>query len=305
MKNQLASIYEKMLLNEAEKSELQNPTNDEVGSLKAKQELFSSKPKPVEGPDKAKVKQGPAYEQTAGKAEAPKAESSSIKNAAPAKAAEPEEAKEVKDTEVDPNKEEKEDEKEEKKEEKKDQKNEGITLSAFETLFKKTLTEELGEETETYEEETNTEETENESSEEESAEEGDLNEDGDLLSDLRDLQDRLAEILAKLEDVAEEGELETDPESEEYTEQDFDDEFSDEKPVKEAVEKPAPLADAKGKSLQSKQNKIGSIKPKGGKAHTGKVKEEPEPKALGDKKAHLQKGKPEVSSSVKKGDFIK
>jgi hypothetical protein len=300
MKNQLASIYEQMLLSESEKSELQNPSNDEVGSLKAKQELFGSKPKAVEGPDKAKVKQGPSYEETTGKAAAPKAEKSSMKNAAPAKDAEPEEAKEVKDTEVDPNKE------EDEKEEKKEQKNEGITLSAFETLFKKTITEELGEtpEEEIYEEPSTEEnETEEESSEEDTTE-GD-EEEGDLISDLRALQDSLAEILAKLEDAAEESELETDSESEEYTDKDFEDEFGEEEAVKEAIEKPKALADAKGKSLQSKQNKVGKIKPKGGKAHTGSVKEDPEPKALGDKKAHLQKGKPEVHSSIKKGDFIK
>lgn len=304
MKNALASIYEKMLLSESEKSELQNPTNDEVGSLKAKQELFGSKPKAVEGPDKAKVKQGPSYEQTTGSASAPKAEkSSSMKNAAPAKDAEPEEAKEVKDTEVDPKKEE--DEKEE-KEEKKEQKNEGITLSAFEALFKKTLTEELGEPSteENYEEEPSTEESEVSHEAEESNEE-ELAEEGDLVSDLKDLHQRLADILAKLEDATEEGELESEPESEEYSDEDFEEEFGEEEAVKEAVEKPKPLADSKGKTLQSKQNKIGSLKPKGGKAHTGKVKEEPEPKALGDKKSSLQKGSPEVSSSVKKGDFIK
>ncbi len=55
----------------------------------------------------------------------------------------------------------------------------------------------------------------------------------------------------------------------------------------------------------SKKNKIGKLHPKGGKAHTGKIKDSPEPKALGDKKNNLQKGKPEVKSTVKKGDFIK
>ena len=300
MKNQLASIYEQMLLSESEKSELQNPSKDEVGSLKAKQDLFGSKPKVVEGPDKAKVKQGPAYEQTAGSSSAPKAEkSSSMKGAAPAKAAKPEEAEEMEDTEVDPTKE------EDEKEKKKEQKNESaqtVTLGAFEALFKKTLTEEMGEE-EIYEEEPETEESEVDTSEEESSEEGELEEEGDLISDLKDLHNRLAEILTKLEDVAEEGEV--DSESEEYTDQDFEEEFGEEEAVKEAMEKPKPLANTKGKALQSKQNKVGSIKPKGGKAHTGSIKEEPELKALGDKKAHLQKGKPEVKSSVKKGEFIK
>jgi hypothetical protein len=55
----------------------------------------------------------------------------------------------------------------------------------------------------------------------------------------------------------------------------------------------------------NKKNKVGRLTAKGGKANGGSVKNEPKPKALGDKKAALQKGKPEVKSTVKKGDFIK
>ena len=40
MKNPLSSIYEQILLSEAEKSALQNPSNDEVGKVKGGQELF-------------------------------------------------------------------------------------------------------------------------------------------------------------------------------------------------------------------------------------------------------------------------
>ena len=123
------------------------------------------------------------------------------------------------------------------------------------------------------------------------------------LSDLRDLQDRLSSILSKLEDVqAEEESLEGE---ESYSEEDFDEEFSEEEPMKESVDKPKALNNSKGKVLMSKKNKVGKVNPKGGKANAGKIKSEPTPKALGDKKAHLQKGKPEVKSSVKKGDFIK
>ena len=74
--------------------------------------------------------------------------------------------------------------------------------------------------------------------------------------------------------------------------------------MKESVDKPKALGDKK-KKLMAKSNKVGRLHPKGGKAHTGKVSSSPEPKALGDKKGSLQKGKPEVKSTVKKGDFIK
>ena len=71
MKNPLTSVYEQVLLNEAEKHALQNPSSDEVGNIKAKQDLFGSKPKVVEGPEKAKIKQGPKHEQTTGSSSKP------------------------------------------------------------------------------------------------------------------------------------------------------------------------------------------------------------------------------------------
>ena len=301
MKNTLEDIYNQVLLNEAEKHALQNLSQDEVGNLKAKADLFGSKPKVVEGPDKAKVKQGPAYEETTGSASKPTATKSSMPNSKPAKDEEAEEPKEVEGEAAEPEKEE--DEKEEKV------KKESFTMSAFETLFKKTLNEEMEEEmTPAPEMEAGNEELNLEDSEEMDLEEEGEEEEGDLISDLKDLQDKLASILSKLEDSAEESE--TEEESEDYTEEDFDSELGEEEseeeaPMKESMDKPKALNNSKGKALMSKKNKVGKLHPKGGKANTGKVPECATPKALGDKKAHLQKGKPEVKSTVKKGDFIK
>lgn len=307
MKNQLSDIYEQILLNEAEKHNLQNISSDEVGKL-PKINAFDSTPKPVEGPDKAKLAQGPSYKETTGSAvSAPKASKSSFKGSAPAKETKVEKGEEMEDTKVDPAKDEEETEKK-----KPEIKKESFTMSAFETLFKKTLTEEV-EETPTApemetEEEINFDE-ENESLEDATEEELE-EEESDLISDLRELQDKLESILSKLEDVAEqEDELESE---EDYTEEEFDNEFGEEEeeqgeeaPVKESIDKPKPLNSSKGKALMSKKNKIGRLSAKGGKANGGSVKNEPKPKALGDKKGSLQKGKNEVKSSVKKGDFFK
>ena len=305
MKNPLADLYQQVLLNEAEKHNLQNPSSDEVGNLKPKAELFGSKPKAVEGAEKAKLQKGPAYKETTGSASAPKASNSSFKGSAPAKETKAEEGEEMEDTEVDPTEDEdEENEKPEKKKEfKKEIKQENFTMSAFETLFKKTLTEEIDEvpapEMES-DEELNLDTEEGEEDMEEELEE----EEGDLVSDLRELQDKLSAILAKLEDVAEDES--EDEESEEYTEEEFDSEFGDEEEaMKESIDKPKALNGSKGKALMGKKNKVGRLSAKGGKANGGSLKHEPKPKALGDKKGALQKGKPEVRSSVKKGDFIK
>jgi hypothetical protein len=313
MKNSLSDIYDQILLNEAEKHALQNPSQDEVGNIKAKQDLFGTKPKVVEGPDKGKVKQGPAYETTTGSASKPAATKSSMPNSAPAKDEEAEEAEEMEDTDVDPTNEEEEEEKTEKKtEKKKEVKEESFTMSAFETLFKKTINEEVEDEMETSapEMEAGAEELELEDTEEnEESEESEESEEeeGDLIADLKDLQDKLSSILSKLEDSMED---ESEDESEEeYTEDEFDAEFGEEgeeeDTFKESMDKPKALNSSKGKMLTSKKNKVGKINPKGGKANGGKLKSEPTPKALGDKKAKFQKGKPEVKSTVKKGDFIK
>lgn len=313
MKNPLSDLYDQILLNEAEKSTLQNPGSDEVGKLKVKQDLFGAKPKVVEGPDKAKLQQGPSYKETTGTSSSPKAGKSSMPNSAPAKQAKVKEGEEMEGTDVDPTDDEGEETETPKK---KKVAEESFTMSAFETLFKKTLMEEMEEEvapagdmgavSPDTDVDVDSEEPEHEEGEEELEEE-----EGDLISDLRNLQDKLASILDKLEDVQS---GEDDLEGQEYDEEDFDNEFAgeegqdeegEESSFKESIDKPKPLNNSKGKALQSKKNKVGRLSAKGGKASTGSLKHEPKPKALGDKKGSLQKGRPEVRSSVKKGDLFK
>lgn len=103
-------------------------------------------------------------------------------------------------------------------------------------------------------------------------------------------------------------------EGDEYSEEDFDGEFApegeeeeseDESEVRESLGKPQLLAHSKGKKLQQKSNKVGGklSSAKKGKAYIGKLKNEPKPKALGDKKAPLMKGT-KANSSLNKGDFF-
>lgn len=312
MKNPLSDIYEQILLSEAEKHALENPSSDEVGKL-PKENIFDSKPKPVEGADKAKVKQGPQYQQTTGTSSAPKASGSSGgPKGAPAKSAEAPKSKEMKDTDVDPSEDDDEGEDKQHKFKKKDNTHkESFTMSAFETLFKKTLmNEEMEEEMAPVADgdgeispdtdiDIDAEPDSDEDQEEELEEE-----EGDLISDLRDLQDRLDAILSKLEDIeSEEEELE----GQEYTEDEFDNEFEDqseEAPMKESLKA---LSPSKGKSLQNKNNKVkGTLSSaKKGKAKPGTLKEQPKPTALGDKKKALQNKSNKVHSSVTKGDFFK
>jgi hypothetical protein len=308
MKNPLSSIYEQILLKESEKSKLESPTNDTVGKLAPKQDIFGEKPKPVEGAAKAdvdKVQAGPTHKVDVGSTVKPSEVKGSFKGSAPAKDAKPAvKAEEVSDEEAAPKSEvDKEEDKEEKK-----VKKESFTMNAFETLFKKTLTEEMGEEAPMSEEadelEMVSDEAGGEVEEIEGEDDLDSEEEGDLVADLKELQDKLASILSKLEDAVEEAGEEMG--DEEYSDEDFEEEFGseEESEVKEALEKPKALSHAKGKALTSKKNKVGKVAPKGGKANAGSVKNEPKPKALGDKKAHLQKGQT-VSSSITKGDFIK
>lgn len=315
MKNSLSDIYERILLSEAEKSQLQNPSSDEVGNLNAKQDLFGNKPKPVEGPEKAKLQQGPSYKETTGSAlHTAKASTgkSSFKGSAPAKDTKAEPPTEKKGTDVGADKKETEEETEEKKE-KKQKHEESFTMSAFETLFKKTLNEEFDEAgPEASMEEAPAASTEDMGTEEpsEETEEELEEEEGDLISDLKDLQDKLASILSKLEGVQEEEEALENEEG--YSEEEFNEEFSDEEededeeeaPMKESMDKPKPLAPAKGKTLMNKKNKVGKLSAKGGKAHAGSVKAQPNPSALGDKKGKLQKGNT-VKSHITKGEFFK
>jgi chorismate synthase len=80
----------------------------------------------------------------------------------------------------------------------------------------------------------------------------------------------------------------------------------EQEPVKEATEL-KPLGD-KSKVLQNKNNKVGgSPKVHGGKAHGGDIESDPKlkPAKSFDKALQSVKGKPEVKSTVKKGEFFK
>lgn len=314
MNKSLSDLYTQVVLNEAEKHQLQNPGSDEVGNLNAKQDMFGSKPKPVEGPDKAKLQKGPAYKETVGSSSTPKASNKSMGNkSAPAKSPKVEGGKEMEDTDVDPTEDNEESEEETTFKKKRfEPKEESFNMSAFETLFRKTITEEVdedpiagdvgGEPAPDMGAEDALE------GEDEGAEEELESEEGDLISDLKDLHDRLGEILSKLEGIQEEEEGMEAGEGDEYSEGDFDEEFGgeegEEEAMKESVDGPKPLGDKK-KALQNKKNKVGKLSAKGGKAHGGKLKSQPSPSALGDKKKALQSKSNQVKSSVKKGEFFK
>ena len=323
--NPLSELYEQVLLNEAEKHALQNPKSAVAGNLKNDQDIFGEVPKTIkdQGPEKAKLQKGPSYKETTGSTtSAPKASKGSGPKDEPAKSPKMSAGKEMKGTDVDPTDEEDSDKKEKgyskedvkpflKKKEKQSA-NENI-MSAFETLFKKTLMEEVEEDTTpTAEEELPAEEEMEESveGEDEGAEEELEQEEGDLISDLKDLQDKLASILDKLQSIQDEEEgMEASEGDEDFSDEDYDSEFGDEDedgegPMRESLEKPKPLGDKK-KVLQNKQNKVGKLTAKRGKAHGGNLKHEPKPKALGDKKKVLQGKSNQVRSSLKKGDFIK
>jgi hypothetical protein len=307
MKNNLSEAYQAVLLSEAEKNSLQNPGSDEISNIKTKQDLFGSVPKPVEGPDKAKLAKGPSYKETTGIKSSGTTSSNKEEKSELIKTKQPEISKHktMKDTKVTDDEETTDDENE-KTPKKKEVKEEGISMSAFEALFKKTIQEEL--EDEVLDQTSEETELDNEFTEDE-LEADEEQEEGDLVSDLKDLQTRITDILSKLEDsLSEESETSED---EEYSEEDFDSEFGndeedeDDISFKESLEKPKALSNSKAKILMNKKNKLSKLKPKGGKANTGDVKCEPKPKPLGDKKGALQKNKSEVKSNLKKGDFIK
>lgn len=139
--------------------------------------------------------------------------------------------------------------------------------------------------------------------------EGEKDEVTDLVSDLKSVMDHLQNILDKIseetageEESSEEAEMEFGNEDEAT---DIEDLETEEEPVKEATEL-KPLGD-KGKVLQGKANKVGSVKPHGGKAHTGDIESDPElkPAKSFDKSLQSPKGKPEVKSTIKKGEFFK
>ena len=135
--------------------------------------------------------------------------------------------------------------------------------------------------------------------------EGSEDEVSDLVSDLKSVMDHLQTILDKISDVSdvseEEGEEEENEEEAEFGEE----ESEEEKPMGEATElKPVGKA---GHSLMGKANKAGSVKPHGGKAHGGDIESDPElkPAKAHDKALQNPKSKPEVKSTVKKGEFFK
>jgi hypothetical protein len=140
--------------------------------------------------------------------------------------------------------------------------------------------------------------------------EGEADEVSDLVSDLKDLMSKLQSILDKVsEETGEEkseDEVEMEFGDEESAEEEVEAEDEDEAPVKEATEL-KPLGD-KSKVLQNKNNKVGGHpKVHGGKAQGGDIESDPKlkPAKSFDKSLQNVKGKPEVKSTVKKGEFFK
>jgi len=298
MRNPLASLYEQVLINEAEKSGLQSPSNDKVGSVKGGQELFDSKPDPKkvdpESNKDSKVGSAKNLDHKLTSPEDPEGEEDknadvkkgNLKSSVPAKSSEEIEGSKPKPKGL----------------------GEEVTMGAFETLFRKTLvTEEEGEDMDmNFEagEEAPEGSEEHEASETE-AEESMEEEESDLLSDLQDLQVRITDIITKLEKAVED-ESGEGMEDQSYDEEDFDQEFGEEEaPESEESEEEVKTESVKNKSgLLGTNNKVGGkLKAKKGKANTGKFETKAEIKVLGDKKKTLQKGNV-VKSSVK-GDLFK
>jgi hypothetical protein len=176
---------------------------------------------------------------------------------------------------------------------------------SFEKLFKATINEDMMEDMTT-----DSMEVEVPASNEEMVDEleGEADEVSDLVSDLKDLMGKLQTILDKVTDEAGSEEKEDEAEMEfgdESAEEEVEsEEKEEEKPMGEATEL-KPLGD-KSKVLQNKNNKAGSVKPHGGKAHGGDVESDPELKPAKPFNKALQspKGKAEVGN-VKKGEFFK
>jgi hypothetical protein len=130
---------------------------------------------------------------------------------------------------------------------------------------------------------------------------GDSDEVADLVSDLKNLMTSLQSILDKVS-----GEAEASSDEVEVELGGEDEVEAEEEPFEEAVDL-KPLGD-KGKVLMGKNNKVGGHpKAHGGKAHGGDVDSDPKlkPAKSFDKALQSPKGKPEVKSTVKKGDFFK
>jgi len=170
---------------------------------------------------------------------------------------------------------------------------------SFEKLFKATINEEMGEEMEM--------EIEVPTSNEDMVDEleGEKDEVSDLVSDLKAVMDHLQNILDKISD-------ETGSEETEEVEAEFGDEETPEEEIESEEEKPMgeatelkPLGD-KSKILQNKNNKVGSVKPHGGKAHGGDIESDPELKPAKSFDKSLQNTKSHAAkSTIKKGEFFK
>jgi len=296
MKNQIASLYEQILLNEAEKSALQNPSNNEVGKVKNGQDVFGSKPELTDtGKNKGETpktldrKVTNPEDPEGDEAEGVVKKSNVSGQAAPSTSGEVTAGKSSKPKGL----------------------GEEFTMGAFEALFRKTLVNENEEEAKEDEDldlSVGTEApSEDESSEKEevAAEE----EEEDLLTDLRKLQTHVTDIITKLEQAVEDEEG-VNAEEGGYNDEDFNQEFGEEGSEEEAIkgESLKVLPNSKGKTLQGKNNNVGSVKPKGGKtsAETKNHDTGTGFKVLGDKKKPLVGKNNKVNSSIKKGDsFIK
>jgi hypothetical protein len=166
---------------------------------------------------------------------------------------------------------------------------------SFEKLFKATINEEMGEAPEIDME------VEIPTSNEDMVDEleGSKDEVSDLVSDLKAVMDHLQGILDKVS-----GESESEDSAEEA---EFGDESSEteEEAVGEAVELKA-VPDSAGKGLMGKSNKVGSLKPKGGKVNSGELEIEPDlkPAKAFDKSFQNTKSHA-VKSTVQKGEFFK
>jgi hypothetical protein len=179
---------------------------------------------------------------------------------------------------------------------------------AFEKLFKATINEEETMSGESPEMDFGVEvPTETEDMVDELEDEG-----SDLVSDLRDVMDKLQTILGRLSEE-ENGEEENEEGSEEEVKESENEEGSEEEePYEESVsmeDKGHALHGMKaGTQMMSKGNmKVASkLKTSTGSAYKGELKDSPEPKELGDKKGSLmgKKGM-QANSTVKTGDFFK
>lgn len=120
-----------------------------------------------------------------------------------------------------------------------------------------------------------------------------------------DQVDALRDILSKID--GEDGDDE-EGESDDLDIEDLSgDDEEDDNPFGEAVDA-QPVPDSKGKSLQNTNNKVGKVKGKGGKAHKGDPKSEPEPKEHGDahgKSLQNPKNDKPAGSTVTPGDALK